>query len=61
MVAQDVARVSLAQELDDVVAEAVLEDGVAGAQQLVNVAHAGESKSKGIDVAVNVRDDAESQ
>jgi len=61
MVAKHIAGVALAQELDDFVAEAVLEDGVSGAQELVNFAHAGEGKPKGIDVAVNVRDDAESQ
>ena len=59
VVAEHVARATFAQHVDDVVAEAVLVDRVAGAEQLVDVAHAVEGETQGLGVAVDVGDDAE--
>ncbi len=59
MVAEDVAGVALAEELHHLVGESELVDGVAGAEELVDVAHAVEGDPEGGVVAVDVGDDAD--
>jgi hypothetical protein len=59
VVAADVACAALAQQLHHLVGEAELVDGVAGAHQLIDRAHAFERDAQGLVVAVDVGDDAE--
>ncbi len=54
VVAEDVAGAALAQELHHFVREAELVDGVAGAEELVDVAHAVEGDAQGFVIAVDV-------
>ena len=54
MVAEHVMSITLPQNFDNFVAEAVLEYGVAGAQQLVDVAHPLEREAERVRVAVDI-------
>ena len=59
VVAEDHARAELAEAADHVVGEAELEDRVARAEQLVDIAHALDGDVQRLCVAVDVRDDPE--
>ena len=59
VVAEDVARATLAEHSHDLVREAKLVHGVAGAEQFVDVAHAVERDTQSLVIAVDVGDDAD--
>ena len=59
MVAKHIVGIALPQHLDYLVAEAVLEHGVAGTEQLVDVAHPFEREGERVRVAVDIGNDAE--
>ena len=58
MIAEDEPGAAFAQAGDDLVAEAELVDGIAGAEQLIDGAHAGKSGVQRLDIAVDVGEDA---
>ena len=60
VVAEDVSGAGRLQDGDDLVAEPVLVKGIAGAQQLIDVAHARDRQLQCRGVAVDIGDNAES-